>query len=229
MNKQLYYTLPETRQFRLSSWKHNPHKLRSFKYQISWLQRLLDLVFSNYSIHGNILFKDSNRKLTVLVFVYKDDSRFRLLENSLSKIAKSFNLGKPLEIKVLKLRYPYLNAEILAKYLANYCKKNSLRTLTSRFLNRKVSCSGIFLTSETDNDLCFKYLNGLDIELRGRMSKRRTANRTNKQSHSIGSLHSSRNSHKLVRNHNKANVDYSKYSTKNKNGGFTMKVWLSAM
>ena len=82
------------------------------------------------------------------------------------------------------------------------------------------------------NSLEHKMVNGIFIEASGRLSKRFTAARSLHKDIHIGSLRNINSSYKglsssMLRGHAKSNVQYSKESSKTRNGSFGLKVWIS--
>lgn len=148
------------------------------------------------------------------------------------------------ELRFVKLRYPYLDSSILAQYLAintskyNFTKlqksvfknlpalkDNSRITLTSRPFQNSSTSQGVSFSETLDvngnNDLLFSppLITGIKIELSGRLTTQRSVPRKTVSNCYTGSF--------TVNESLNRSLAFSQYTSKNKLGAYTIKVWLS--
>ena len=153
-------------------------------------------------------------------------------------------------LKVLKKLFKFikispLNKVILIRYIENdlmnkiynsiniYNKNyndNLNQTLFSLFSlkNKKMNLESLIL-----NSLKHKYINGIRLEAKGRLSKRRTASKSVFKLKYKGSLKNIDSSYKgistiILRGHLKSNIQYTKLNSKTHNGSFGIKGWISS-
>ena len=153
-------------------------------------------------------------------------------------------------LKVLKKLFKFikispLNKVILIRYIENdlmnkiynsiniYNKNyndNLNQTLFSLFSlkNKKMNLESLIL-----NTLKHKYINGIRLEAKGRLSKRRTASKSVFKLKYKGSLKNIDSSYKgistiILRGHLKSNIQYTKLNSKTHNGSFGIKGWISS-
>jgi len=147
-----------------------------------------------------------------------------------SLILKLSNLyGKPVELRPVRIHYPYLNSCILAQYIAFNIKKGKFNMITRNLFKKAklVKPSSIRNSLENIKDLIKysytrldpMYLSGIKIVISGRLSNRKAASRTRVVRKSIGTL---------SLNSNNSLIDANKFSFKGKNGAITVKVWISS-
>jgi len=144
--------------------------------------------------------------------------------NLILKLSKLY--GKSVELRPVRIHYPYLNSYILAQYLAFNIKAGNFNKI-SRNLFKKVKLVKNTSITSTFNDLIKyssvfngpQYLTGLKIQISGRLSQRKAASRTKIVKKSVGTLRLSSFS---------SSIDASKFNFTGKNGSITVKVWLSS-
>jgi hypothetical protein len=147
-----------------------------------------------------------------------------------SLILKLSNLyGKPVELRPVRIHYPYLNSYILAQYIALNIKRGKFNMITRNLFKKAKLVKPSSTKNYIDNikDLIKysstrfnpQYLSGIKIVISGRLSQRKAASRTSIVRRSIGTL-SLNSSNSLI--------DASKFTFKGKNGAATVKVWLSS-
>jgi hypothetical protein len=147
-----------------------------------------------------------------------------------SLILKLSNLySKPVELRPVRVHYPYLNSYILAQFISlnikagnfskisrNLFKKAKLVKNNSITSTRLAASDFIILSSAILNP---QYLTGIKIQISGRISQRKAASRTTVTRKSIGTLKLSSYS---------SLIDASKFNFKGKNGSITVKIWISS-
>ncbi len=153
-------------------------------------------------------------------------------------------------LKVLKKLFKFikispLNKVILIRYVENdlmnkisnniniYKKNyndNLNQILFSLFSlkNKKMNLENLIL-----NSIKHKYINGIRLEAKGRLSKRRTASKSVFKLKYKGSLKNIDSSYKgistiILRGHVKSNIQYTKLNSKTRNGSFGIKGWISS-
>lgn len=133
------------------------------------------------------------------------------LGNVLSKL-----FGRPVELRLTKLHYPYLDSYILAQYIALNTLNSTFVTIQDILFDKasivKTTESAKVLASELPSQIV-----GIKIRVSGRLVTERSKPRQTVQTAQIGSFAKD----------NKALVDAASFSTKNKKGAFTVKVWIS--
>ncbi|KAG9301258.1 hypothetical protein G9A89_012641 [Geosiphon pyriformis] len=152
---------------------------------------------------------------------------------------------KPVELSLTRLHYPYLNSYILAQFIAINSTRHTIPRIL-RAIFKKVPITTISTKSplirrpipnlkresgppnplewtkliRAGNFLMPVHLAGIRIEIAGRMGTRKGASRTTNTTKSLGSFHFKQMTHSMI--------DYSKVEGKNRNGSFTVKVWISS-
>jgi len=145
-----------------------------------------------------------------------------------SLILKLSNLyGKPVEIRPVRIHYPYLNSYILAQYMALNIKAGNFNKLIRNLFKRAKLVENNNSISSKYTDLIRysslinspHYLTGLKVQISGRLSQRKAASRTRVVRKSIGTLRLGSFT---------SSIDASKFNFTGKNGAVTVKVWLSS-
>jgi hypothetical protein len=144
--------------------------------------------------------------------------------NLILKLSKLY--GKSVELRPVRIHYPYLNSYILAQYLALNIKAGNFNKLLRNLFKKVKLVKNNNSTSTTFGDLIKyssvfnepQYLTGLKIQISGRLSQRKAASRTRIIKKSIGTL-------KLG---SFSTIDANKFNFTGKNGSITVKVWLSS-
>ena len=137
--------------------------------------------------------------------------------SSLNKITLTNFIGIKLKKNFIK------NVNFFNK---NY-KDNINKTLFNVFLLKKDKLNLVL------NSLKYKYINGLRLEAKGRLSKRRIASKSIFKFKYKGSLKNIDSSYKglstvILRGHLKPNIQYTKLNSKTRNGSFGIKGWISS-
>jgi hypothetical protein len=144
-----------------------------------------------------------------------------LFSNFSSSVSSEKNLQKEksrrkVELRLVKLHYPYLNSYILAQHIAssvqNYKLVKILQDLFSSVAPVKNTLSLNALSSALPSHIV-----GLKVRVSGRLITERSRPRKTVQTAQIGSFSKS----------NLSLVDNASYTTNNKKGAFTVKVWIS--
>lgn len=122
------------------------------------------------------------------------------------------------ELRLVRLRYPYLDSSILAQYVAvNAGKYNFLRMQKMMFNKVPATARG---ATQTCQPLAVEVLpsqmTGVKVELAGRLTTQRSIPRKTVENGHVGSF--------TVNNTLKSSLDFSQYASKNKLNAFTIKV-----
>ena len=177
--------------------------------------------------------KESPGKLEIDLFYFipNHSNATQLCSNRLNKSLETilkhiFYLldvnNKPIELRLTRLYYPYLESKILAQYISYNTQRKTIIRIFKNLINK----SGLLITNNnkinSSDQLCTKqltYLKGLKVQLNGRILSQRRIPRKTVLNYSIGSY--ARNQRlSVIRNNNQ-------YTSKNKKGSFTIKVWLN--
>ncbi len=168
-----------------------------------------------YSINGD--------KVVVTTFYYlpgKDQSLSYSSINSLGEVLSKL-FKQPVELRLVRLHYPYLNAHILAQYIAMNTRKYNFTRIQRAIFNavKSVRIDGSS-DSSSQATLLPAYITGIKIKISGRLATERSVPRQTEKTAQIGTFSNSSSSSSNV-------VEYSQFTSKNKKGAFTVKVWIS--
>jgi hypothetical protein len=168
------------------------------------------------------VFSVSGDKVVINVFYYlaSDKALNNSSINSLGEV-----LGKvfkqPVELRLVRLHYPYLNSYILAQYIAiNTAKYNFTRIQRAIFGALQFP----LLTGSNLDGTLPSYITGMKIRISGRLTTQRSVPRQTEQTAQIGSFSSS---HIPGTSNLSGVIEFASFSTKNQKGAFTIKVWIS--
>jgi hypothetical protein len=189
-------------------------------------QIIADYFSKTQVLAGKPVFTVLGNKVVVNVFYYipvknqaLNNSTINSLGEVLSKLYKS-----PVELRLVRLHYPYLNSYILAQYIAMNTRKYNLKAIT----NSLFTC--VQLSGPDSTPLLPAQILGLKVKISGRLTTQRSVPRQTVQTVQIGSFSSSA----VAQAANKPGaalaegvVEYAAYTSKNKKGAFTVKVWIS--
>ena len=120
------------------------------------------------------------------------------------------------EVRLLGLRYPYLDRSILAQYVAINGGKYNFTRMHKLIFNK---LSTVKKNSVLPSDALSGHITGLKLELAGRLTTQRSIPRKTVSNKHTGSFYVNKN--------RGSSVDFSQYASKNKIGAYTIKVWLS--
>jgi hypothetical protein len=169
------------------------------------------------------VFSISGDKVVINVFYYLADkkalnnSSINSLGQVLSKLFK-----QPVELRFVRLHYPYLDSYILAQYIAiNTAKYNFTRIQRAIFGALQFP---VLKASELEDTTLPSYITGMKIRISGRLTTQRSVPRQTVQTAQVGSFSSSH-----IPSNSKASgiISSASFSTKNQKGAFTVKVWIS--
>lgn len=214
----------------------NKYKIRQYKdnnFNFNRIKDLYDRAMINKATHiinhyfqkiliNKPIYNISHDKIIIYIFYYmpvKSKYKSNIVKlNDLNDI-KQILINKcfynhKLEIKFIKLHYPYLDSYILSKYIALNSMKYTFNRLKRKLFKR------IILTKPTinNNNDNKSFLTGVKINISGRLASHRIRPRTNKYVTNSGSF---------KYNSSQSIIDYGVYTDKNNSGSYTIKIWLS--
>lgn len=195
-------------------------------------QIIADYFSKTQVLAGKPVFTVLGNKIVVNVFYFipvknqaLNNSTINSLGEVLSKLYKS-----PVELRLVRLHYPYLNSYILAQYIAMNTRKYNLKAITNSLFTR-VQLSSFPLGENTDSTpLLPAQILGLKVKISGRLTTQRSVPRQTVQTVQIGSFSSSaiaQAAGKVGAAYAEGIVEYAAFTSKNKKGAFTVKVWIS--
>lgn len=166
----------------------------------------------------------TNSKISIQLFYYlpsltgnsskttmpQSSDNLSAFKNGISALKKDLALFYQTEIDLVltRIHYPYLNSTIFSKYLAHNAS-------SSTFLNFQEAILTYPSIHGTDLPA---HVSGIKVEISGRLMTEPVIPRVTTKSTLIGSFNSNTPS---------SLIDYTKYTTKNELGAFTIKVWIS--
>jgi len=150
-------------------------------------------------------------------------------------IALKLRRRKNYILKILKKCFKIIRLSPLNKMtLTHYLKKDLIKNISIfniLSLNKKEKTES--LSNLVLNFIKFKYINGLRLEAKGRLSKRRTASKSVFKFKYKGNLKNIDSSYKglstvTLRGHVKSNIQFTKLNYKTRNGSFGIKGWIGS-
>lgn len=126
------------------------------------------------------------------------------------------------EVRLLGLRYPYLDRSILAQYVAINGGKYNFTRMHKLIFNKLTT---VKKNSVLPTDALSGHITGLKLELAGRLTTQRSIPRKTVSNKHTGSFYVNKN--RGSHDRRSWTVDFSQYASKNKIGAYTIKVWLS--
>jgi len=211
------------------------------KFEDTYLYKLNNIIKKIYN-------KDIEFKIINIKYIYLNSDiltqsivlKLKKRKNYVLKVLKNF-------FKTVKLSP--LNKITLTRYFENDLSKKIIENLdifnklnkdnlnqtlfSIFFLNKNKKEKKINLDTLVLNSMKHKDINGLRLEAKGRLSKRRTASKSVFKLKYKGSLKNLDSSYKglstiFLRGHVKSNIQFTKLSSKTRNGSFGIKGWISS-
>lgn len=149
--------------------------------------------------------------------------------------ALSILFEKEVNLKLIRVHYPYMNSMILAQYLLKNAATNTFLHFSEAILTYPSLSPDTYGTVNKDGSYVLpSYITGIRLELSGRLMTEQQIPRVTKKSSRISnpnvnsgsSLNESGISSESMKN---VLVDYAKYTSKNELGSFTLKVWITSI
>ena len=166
-------------------------------------------------------FVGQDGKVIVNVFYYISNKEQALSDSTVNNLGQVLSklFKRPVELRLVRLHYPYLNSYILAQYIAINSNRYNFTRIQRAIFNalRAVKASSLHDSAGSDQVLP-SYITGMKIRVSGRLLTQRSVPRQTVQTAQIGSFSGQDNV-----------IDSGSYTTKNKKGAFTVKVWISQL
>lgn len=187
--------------------------------------------FHNKTLIGNVSYRVlPGDKVVVNIPYYASPNGTPIVKLTALGAAISKWLGKEtgnkqslkVEVRLLGLRYPYLDRSILAQYVAINGGKYNFTRMHKLIFNK---LSTVKKNSVLPSDALSGHITGLKLELAGRLTTQRSIPRKTVSNKHTGSFYVNKN--RGSHDRRSWTVDFSQYASKNKIGAYTIKVWLS--
>jgi Mitochondrial ribosomal protein (VAR1) len=209
------------------------------KFEDTYLFKLNNIIKKIYN-------KDVEFKIINLKYIYLNSDlltqsiilKLRRRRNYVLKtLKKLFKMVKLLTLnKVTLMRYfeNSLSKKILnSLYIFKKPNKDKLNQSLFNLFSLNEKEKNIRLENLILDSIKYKDLNGLRLEAKGRLSKRRTASKSVFKLLYKGSLKNMDSSYKglstvILRGHVKSNIQFTKLNSKTRNGSFGIKGWISS-
>ncbi|KAI9276813.1 hypothetical protein BDA99DRAFT_545049 [Phascolomyces articulosus] len=179
-------------------------------------------------------FRHSPSRVTIQMYYYADPnfgdlSQFKL--EPLEKLVTALYPNKHVDMRLIRCHYPYMNAEILAKYLTVNAGYKSWPQLHRSFMrgvpmvkaplphDMPFAVQWNSLLPQVNNGQLTSAIQGVKYEVSGRLGRRKGAGRSAIFRKSLGTFQFT--SHKSL-------VDVGRHTFSNKNGSITVKVWIAS-
>lgn len=177
---------------------------------------------------GKPIYKSMPNKVIVQIpyYAYKGDTAAVLSESKINALGAaltmvlSHNSNCQCEVRLVRLRYPYLDSKILSQYLAINAGKYSFTRLQKEVFSQvpTVAINNVLpiTSASTGNQMTNNLLAGVKLESAGRLTTQRNILRKTVNNAYTGSF--------TVSDNLGSSLDFSQYTTKNKLGAYTVKV-----
>lgn len=178
---------------------------------------ILNSFFYKYNaIISKPIFTVKSDKIIVQIFYYTsidtiDNVGINGLGNALTRCWKC-----PIELRLIHVNHPVLDSSILAQYLSANSHKYSFNRL---FDILKANLPTVVAQGSVDETTVnpTSHITGVRIKLSGRLTTQRAGPRQTVKANRLGS--SAKESYGIT--------DFSQYTSKNKLGAFTVKIWVN--
>lgn len=170
------------------------------------------------ALAGKPVFTVTADSVIVHVFYYIPDTSKALNNNTVNNLGQTLSslFRRPVELRLVKLHYPYLNSYILAQYIALNTLDYTLVQIARRIFGSIAPVKNTQSVNVLASDLP-SHIVGIKVRVSGRLMTERSRPRQTVQTAQIGSFAKG----------NLSLVDSAFFTTKNKKGAFTVKVWIS--
>lgn len=154
----------------------------------------------------------------VLVNMYYYRPEGALNRNSINNLGEALTkvFDRPVKLELIKLHYPHLNRDILARYLSMNRDRYTFSRLKTELFKRVKIVSNA-KSGKSEEAKLPSHIVGMKVEVSGRLVTERSRPRQTVSSAQIGRISGDRG--KLV-------VDYGSHTNKNAKGSYTVKVWI---
>lgn len=169
------------------------------------------------------VFSVTANNIIIHVFYYIPVKEQALNNNTVNNLGKALSsiFKRPVELRLVKLHFPYLNSYILAQHIALNMQDYTFIQIVRRIFGSLSPVKNVESLNNTSIKLPSTLLTGsvvgVKVRVSGRLMTERSRPRETVQTAQIGSFAKS----------NLSLVDTASFTTKNKKGAFTVKVWVS--
>jgi ribosomal protein S3 len=159
------------------------------------------------------------------VFYYIGQKNRALNDNTINNLGDIVRklFGRPVELRFVKLHYPFLNRIILAKFIRLNVNRRKFKRVIKKLLNKGplLKFKDIpLIRKDADATQVLPAIQGIKFKLSGRPLSQRPRPRKTIIKKQVGTFY---------KDHKTSFIDYSKFTTKNKRGAYTVKVWISQL
>lgn len=151
--------------------------------------------------------------VSITVFYYMQEQQAALNANTINALGEVLTRvwARPVELRLVKLHYPYLNSDILAAFIVKNLEHDRFERVVSKLFGVATPVRHV-----KDSNLP-SYIIGIKIRLAGRLTTEASRPRMTVQSAQIGSF----------KNSTRTLIEAGQSSTANKKGALTVQVWIS--
>lgn len=181
--------------------------------------KMLDHFFSPIeALSSKPVYTYTTDKVIINVFYFIPKRNRALNNNTINNLGELLSkvFGRPVELRLVKLHYPYLNSTILAKYIGMNADKYKFRQIKRKIIGKSPIIKDIDSPKVLSSQLP-SHIVGIKIRISGRLVTERVRPRQTVVTTQIGSFV----------NDNKSLIDCGSYTGKNIHGAYTIKVWIS--
>ena len=170
------------------------------------------------ALAGKPVFTIKSDSVVVHVFYYIPVVNQALNSNTVNNLGASLTslFGRPVSLRLVKLNYPYMDSYILAQYIAMNTQDYTLVQIVRRIFGSISPVKNTESLNALSSELP-SHIVGIKVRVSGRLMMERSRPRQTVQTAQVGSFAKD----------NLALVDNASFTTKNKKGAFTVKVWIS--
>jgi len=181
--------------------------------------KIIDNFFSPIkALSSNPVFTITTEKVIINVFYFIPSKKEALNNNTINNLGDLLSklFGQPVELRFVKLHYPYLNSTILAKYIGLNVGKHKFRRIQRKIFGKAPIVKNTESLQAQLSELP-SHIVGIKIKISGRLITERVRPRQTVLTTQIGSFVSDNNSL----------IDFGSFTGKNIHGAYTITVWIS--
>lgn len=197
--------------------------------------KIINAFFSSVqTIAGKPSYNITSNAVVISIHYYMSPTAGK--HNTMSLSASSINslglvlsklFGRPVQLELVRLHYPHLNAHVLAQYISMNTKYNTFTRVIARLWASNIIAKPLasqLAPSNSVNEvgnlnvnqtLVPTYVTGIKVKLSGRLDNERSTPRQSVQQTQVGTFSGVQH------------IEMSSFTSKNKKGAFTIKVWLA--
>jgi len=170
------------------------------------------------ALAGKPVFTVTANSVIIHVFYYIPQAGKTINNNTVNNLGEVLSklFGRAVELRLVKLHYPYLNSYILAQYIACNAENYKLVKIVARLFSYVAPVKDTLSTEALASALP-SHIVGLKVRVSGRLVTERSRPRQTVQTAQLGSFSK----------RNLSLVDTACFTSSNKKGAFTVKVWIS--